>query len=105
MERRSTTANPRRNRRRITILLGLAVIAAVVTLLLLEQVAVLYVVSTLGIAALLMVVAFADLGDAHRPASDPPPLDDSAALADGTATASTTFGSTTPRTVKGRRNR
>lgn len=72
-----------RSRRRKTVLITAAVVAVVIALLIWEQVAYLYVLSTLAVVALLAVVAFSDIGAARQPASEPPPFDDSAALADG----------------------
>lgn len=66
------------------------VVALIVTLLLVtEQVALLYVLATLGIAALLLVVAFASFGEA-RAATESAPLDDSASIADRTASPTAT---------------
>lgn len=53
--------------RRTTALLYLAVAAIVIgTFIYLEQIAILYVLATLGIVALLLVVAFADLEHVGR---------------------------------------
>jgi hypothetical protein len=65
--------------------------AIVITLLVMEQIAVLYVLSTLSLTALLLIVAFSDLRGSRTPAAIPPPLDDAAAISDGiTQTAPTT---------------
>jgi hypothetical protein len=59
---------------------GLAALAVIV-LIYTEQIALLYVLATLSVTALLVVVALADLGDARR-VTQPPPFDDSAAAGD-----------------------
>jgi hypothetical protein len=50
------------------------------------------VLATLSVAALLTVVAFADLRGARQPVTAPAPHDDSAAIADGKTAPATTFG-------------
>ena len=103
---RAAADKTRKTRRRNSILLSVAVIAAIIVLLALEQVALLYLIATLGVAVLLIVVAFADLhGAATEPSPAVPVGDDSAAIADGLtgATAATSFGSTRPRAAKRRR--
>jgi len=77
-------ARTRRKSRRTSTLLSLAAVAVVITLLALEQVAVLYLISTVGVAALLTVVALADLRGAKRDTLQPAPADDSAAIGDRT---------------------
>jgi hypothetical protein len=57
--------------------------AIIVALIWTEQVALLYVLATLSVTALLLIVATADLGGAQRPLTQPAPNDDSAAAADG----------------------
>ncbi len=76
-------ANARRRRRLLT--LALIVLAAIVIAVLIssEQVELLYVLATLGVASLLVVVALANFGEA-RAVSPAAPLDDAAALADAT---------------------
>ena len=82
-KRKSPAPAARKSRRRRTILVIAAAAAVVIGLIIWEQVALLYVLSTLAVVALLAVVAFSDIGGARLPASEPPPFDDSAALADG----------------------
>lgn len=98
MERRTKQAGAKRKSRK-SLWISLAVVAIVIALLVMEQVAVLYVLATLSVVGLLVIVALADLGAARRPAGEAavPPHDDAAAIADGVASPSTTFGSTTPR--------
>jgi hypothetical protein len=61
---RKTLAGDRRRRKLITAvwILGLAVL--VITLIYLEKTAILYILCTLGVTALLMIVAFSDLAHA-----------------------------------------
>lgn len=79
----------------------------IITLLVTEQVALLYILSTLAVCALLVVVAFADLRGARRETPQAAPRDDSASIGDRTAGAatSTTFGSTAARAVRDRQSR
>jgi hypothetical protein len=106
---RAAAESVRKKRRRNSILLSLAAIVVIVVLLVTEQVAILYLLATLGVAALLIVVAFADLHGAQTAAAtvEPVPADDSAAIASGIArpTPSTSFGATRPRAPKRRHKR
>jgi hypothetical protein len=107
---RATADGARKKRRRNSILLSIAVVAAIIVLLALEQVALLYLLATLGVAALLSIVAFADLHGAQQQqvaASAPAPADDAAAIADRTAraTPATSFGSNAPRRAKRRQRK
>ena len=97
MDRRTKSANTQKRRRRIALALSLVAIAAIIVMIALEQVAVLYVLATLSLAALLAIVSWADLGGARKVSSDVAPHDDAAAIADGLTVASTTFSSTAPR--------
>lgn len=77
-----TRAETRRTSpRRTGLIWSVLVVVAVAVLLLTEQVALLYVVATLSVSALLIVVAFASFGEA-RAATEPVPFDDSAVIAD-----------------------
>lgn len=58
---RKTLAGDRRRRKLITTLWALGVSLAVIVLIYLEQTAILYIVCTLGVTALLLIVAFSDL--------------------------------------------
>jgi len=58
---RKTLAGDRRRRKLITALWALGVTAVVITLIYLERTAILYILCTLSIAALLLIVAFSDL--------------------------------------------
>ena len=64
---RRTLAGDRRRRKMITLLWALGVAALVITLIYLERTAILYILSTVSIAVLLMIVAFSDL--AHSDAA------------------------------------
>jgi len=59
---RKTLAGDRRRRKLIAALWGLGLAALVIVLIYLEQTAILYILCTLGITALLVIVAFANLG-------------------------------------------
>lgn len=67
---RKTLAGDRRRRKLITALWALGLCAVVITLIYLEKTAILYILCTLGVSALLMIVAFSDL--AHADAKDQP---------------------------------
>ena len=58
---RKTLAGDRRRRKLITALWSLGVAVLVITLIYMEKTAILYILSTVSIAVLLMIVAFADL--------------------------------------------
>jgi hypothetical protein len=62
-----------RNRRAITYLWIFSLVLVVSLLIYFERTALLYVLATLGVTALLLIVAFADLGGGER--SDATPLD------------------------------
>ena len=59
--------------------LGLALI--VIALIYLERTAILYIVCTLGVTALLMIVAFSDLAHAENPNQQLSQADDAAGVA------------------------
>ena len=110
---RAAADSLRKRRRRNSLLVSAVAVVIIVTLLLTEQVALLYLISTLGVVGLLLVVAFSDLHGAREPASAlaPAPADDSAAIGSGitgTATgaaATTTFGAAAPRRPRRRPRR
>ena len=101
----------RKRRRRNSILVSAAVAAVIVVLLVLEQVALLYLMATVGVAVLLLIVAFADLHGATPMAAavQPSVPDDSAAIADGLAQAAgiapTSQGTARQRAAKRRQRR
>ena len=59
---RKTMAGDRRRRKLIAALWALGLAAVVIVLIYLEQTAILYILCTLGVTALLVIVAFANLG-------------------------------------------
>jgi hypothetical protein len=85
MARRTTnTAGGARKNSRRTIFIWLASASAIIIALIwTEQVALLYVLATLSVTALLLIVAMADLGGARQTLTEPAPNDDSAGAADG----------------------
>ena len=103
MSKRITSVDDRKSRRRMTLLWVLVVTAIVITLLLLEQVALLYVLATLAVAGLLAVVALSDLGLARK-STELPTFDDAAAIGDG-ITAAVGSGTTPQPTTTTRASR
>jgi hypothetical protein len=82
---RAAAEGARKRRRRNSLLLSAAAVVVIVVLLATEQVALLYLIATLGVAALLLVVAFSDIHGAQQTAAAgvaPAPADDAAAIAD-----------------------
>jgi hypothetical protein len=108
---RAAADSSRKRRRRNSLLVSAFAVIVIISLLALEQVALLYLISTLGVAGLLLVVAFSDLHGSQQPASalGPAPTDDAAAIADGVVrtapAAATTFGTAAPRRPKRRARR
>ena len=82
MSRRYSTGG-RKGRRNMTLWWIVGMAAVIVMLLYFQQTELLYVLSTVGVAVLLIIVAMADLAHAQRSASDPAPVDDAAAAAAG----------------------
>jgi len=64
---RKTLAGDRRRRKMITLAWVLGLAAVVITLIVLEKTAILYILCTLGVTVLLVIVAVSDLAhvDAH----------------------------------------
>ncbi|MFL6229290.1 MAG: hypothetical protein ACJ741_10965 [Pyrinomonadaceae bacterium] len=83
MAKNTAAAAARRRRRLITLLWSAGVAAVVIALIYKEQIALLYILATVSVTALLVVVAMADLSGA-RQAGQSAPFDDSAAVGDGT---------------------
>ena len=108
---RAAADGARKKRRRNSLLLSAVAIAIIVGLLITEQVALLYLIATLGVAALLLVVAFADLHGVQQAAAAatvPAPADDSAAIGDRSGAARVTtasYGANAPRRPKRRTKR
>ena len=63
---RKTLAGDRRRRKLITGLWALLMAVVVITLIYLEQTAILYILCTLGVTALLVIVAFSDLAHTDK---------------------------------------
>ena len=63
---RKTIAGDRRRRKLMTTLWALGVAAVVITLIYLEQSAILYILCTVSIAVLLLIVAFSDLAHEQK---------------------------------------
>jgi hypothetical protein len=61
---RKTLAGDRRRRKLTTALWALLFSAVVITLMVLEQTAILYILSTVGVTVLLIIVAYSDLAHA-----------------------------------------
>ena len=89
MSRRAPATSTRRKSGRGKTWLWIAVMAAIIIgLLYWERIALLYVLATLGVTALMIVVAMADLAGTKKPlAGTPAPADDSAAIGDGITSA------------------
>lgn len=66
MTLRTAAANSRRRRRLITLLWSLSLSIVTIALIYWEKTAILYILATLGVTALLVVVAVADLGGSHK---------------------------------------
>lgn len=83
MARRRNAADERRRRKLITILWVSLLALTTIILIYKEHTALLYILATLGITALLVVVAMADLGHAEKLTNEPRRGGDSAALDGG----------------------
>jgi hypothetical protein len=90
MKRTRNLAGDRRRRKMITILWTAALALGTIILIYKEMTAVLYILATVGVTALLVVVATSDLAHAEKLATDSRRSDDSAAIASGITS---TFGS------------
>ena len=83
MTRRRTAADDRRRRKMITILWVALLAIGTIILIYKEQTALLYILATLGVTAILVVVAMSDLAHAEKLTTDPRRGDDSAAIGTG----------------------
>jgi heme O synthase-like polyprenyltransferase len=79
---RKTLAGDRRRRKTITLVWALALAAVVIALIYFERTAILYILCTLGVTALLLVVAFSDLGENSEAAVRLDQQKDAASVAD-----------------------
>ncbi|MCA1629604.1 MAG: hypothetical protein LC785_09205 [Acidobacteria bacterium] len=84
MAKANAAAAARKRRRMVTLLWIVGIGALVTALIYKEQIALLYILATVSVTALLVIVALADLDGARRDAATPAPFDDAAALADST---------------------
>ncbi|HEY0407844.1 MAG TPA: hypothetical protein VGC89_19065 [Pyrinomonadaceae bacterium] len=90
MERRPTTRGGARLSRRLKIFLWIAGLAIVtISLIVFEQTAILYVLATLGVTALLVIVALADLSGANQGVKASELGDDAASIANAIPASST----------------
>lgn len=89
MKRTRSLATDQRRRRLITILWTALLAVVTITLIYKEMTAVLYILATLGVTALLAVVGWADLAPSESVANDSA-ANDSAAIGSGITS---TFGS------------
>ena len=87
--KRRTAASERRRRKMITVLWTAVLFIGTIILIYKEMTALLYILATLGVTALLVVVAIADLSPAEKLTNDPRRSDDSAAIGSGITS---TFG-------------
>ena len=78
---RKTLADDRRRRKMMTLAWSLGLAVVVITLIYLEKTAILYILCTLGVAALLMVVAFSDLAHAEQGQGQTDQVKDAAGVA------------------------
>ncbi|HKS27321.1 MAG TPA: hypothetical protein VJS44_05850 [Pyrinomonadaceae bacterium] len=103
MSQRVASNRGRKQGGRSLVWVWIGVVVLVIFLLIyFEQTAILYVLATLGLTALLLIVAFADLKDAPNASDLPKPHDDAAAI--GTGIGSTLSPTaTTPRASNKRR--
>jgi hypothetical protein len=88
--KRRNVASDRRRRKLFTILWVALLGLGTIILIYREMTALLYILATLGVTALLIVVAMADLAHAEKTANDSPRMNDSAAIGSGITS---TFGS------------
>ncbi|HEV7472986.1 MAG TPA: hypothetical protein VGN90_02985 [Pyrinomonadaceae bacterium] len=90
MKRTRNLAADRRRRKMFTVLWTAVLAIGTIVLIYKEMTALLYILATLGITALLVVVAMADLSHSEKLTNDPRRNDDSAAIGTGITS---TFGS------------
>ena len=88
MAGRTTLAADRRRRKTITAIWLAGLTLGVVLLIYWEQSAILYILATLGITALLTVVAMSDLSHADKSAGQLSPTVDASAIANGVTSSS-----------------
>jgi hypothetical protein len=67
MSQKVEAKKARTKQRRISLLIGAIIVAIIVVLIKLEHIAILYALATLGVCALLVIVALSDLGEGKTP--------------------------------------
>jgi hypothetical protein len=87
MKRSRTAADDRRRRRLITILWTAVLSLGTSILIYKEMTALLYILATLGVTALLLVVGLSDLAHAEKLTDDPRASGDAAAIGSGITSA------------------
>ena len=97
MKRSRNVAGDRRRRRMITILWTAVLSIVTIVLIYKEQTALLYILATFGVTALLVVVAMTDLAHSEKLTNDPRGSGDSAAIGSGITS---TMGNDRPRSGK-----
>ena len=103
---RTDARRRKRNSRLITLGWIVVVIALIIILLYKERSDWLYVLATLGLTALLVIVAMADLGKGRQGVDEASLGDDSASIGSGiTTNASSTAAATAPSDWRGPKNR
>ena len=83
MNGRKTLAGNRRRRKTITAFWMAGISLGVILLIYWEMTAILYILATLGVTALLIVVALSDLAHMDNTAGQISTVDDATAMADG----------------------
>jgi len=78
---RKTLAGDRRRRKTITVLWALGLAALVITLIVLEKTAILYILCTLGVTVLLVIVGRSDLAHADATQGEVHSAKDAASVA------------------------
>jgi Flp pilus assembly protein TadB len=83
MKRARNPAGDRRRRKMFTILWTAVLALGTIVMIYREMTALLYILATIGVTALLVVVAMSDLARAERISTASPSIDDSAAIGSG----------------------
>ncbi|MBC8031273.1 MAG: hypothetical protein H7Z16_14260 [Pyrinomonadaceae bacterium] len=93
MKSTRNVSNTKRRRRMSAILWSALVAIGTMLLLYFEQTALLYILATLGVTAILVIVAASDLARGEKPLNVPAQADDSAAIGSGIVS---TYGTNKP---------
>jgi NADH:ubiquinone oxidoreductase subunit 2 (subunit N) len=102
---RTATKRRNRNRRLITLAWIVGTATLLIVLLYKEKADWLYVLATLGLTALLVIVAFADLRGKHGKVDEASLGDDSAAIGDGITTLASPTAATAVSDFRGAKTR